>query len=85
MSPHCFRHNWNGGEPYTCPFCSDEEPSVPVAALRALSEKLRRTGEGCDLFHATMGIGYKSAADELDAILVAHVGPSARSPQKDHP
>ena len=39
--------------------------------LEALIAKWRAEGARCDSFHATMGIGFKKCADELDAALAA--------------
>lgn len=56
-----------------------EHPNWPAdrddAALRVLLEELvqrwRTAGARLDTVHATMGMGWKACADELDSLLVA--------------
>jgi hypothetical protein len=51
------------------------------AALEALVAKWRNEGAVKDTFHATMGIGWKVCADDLEAALAAPAGASVGEPQ----
>ena len=68
----CFLHgDYTGNE--RCPGCQQPAP-VPFgdareAALRSLVEHWRARAAVTDTFHATMGIGWKVCATELEALL----------------
>lgn len=59
--------------------------TTPDASLRALVEQWRTKGAQIDAFHATMGVGYKACADELESLLSARAGAEPKPRRKAKP